>query len=259
MPELPDLQVFSKNLTKKLKGKKLEEVKVVNGRRLKTPVAQLKKSLENQTLTQVERVGKEIHLEFKNGNVLGLHMMLKGRLHFVEGKNEHRHTIIELIFSDKTGLVLADWQGKAVPTLNPEPWDAPDALSKDVNYSFLKNLLSKKRTSIKNLLLDQHQIRGIGNAYADEILWDAGLSPFSESNKIPDEKVKILAKSIKNVLKDAEKQILKDHPDIISGEVRDFLKIHNAKKIESPTGAAILQKMINSRKTYYTEEQELFS
>jgi formamidopyrimidine-DNA glycosylase len=82
--------------------------------------------------------------------------------------------------------------------------------------------------------MDQHVIRGIGNAYADEILWDAGISPFSISNKIPGKKIDALVKSIKSVLKEAEKEIVKRDPGIISGEVRDFLKIHNAKKTHSP-------------------------
>ena len=106
--------------------------------------------------------------------------------------------------------------------------------------------------------MDQKIIRGIGNAYADEILWDAGISPFSVCNKIPDEKIKRLPRSIRSVLQDAEKQIRKSKPDIISGEVRDFLKIHNAKKEQSPTGGKIHHKMANSRITYYTDEQELF-
>ena len=77
-------------------------------------------------------------------------------------------------------------------------------------------------------------------------------------NKIPDAAIKKLAKSIKTVLHDAEDQILKTHPEIISGEVRDFLKIHNSKKKESPTGGVIHFKMVSSRKSYYTDEQELF-
>ncbi len=68
----------------------------------------------------------------------------------------------------------------ATPTLNPAPSAAPDALSEEVNFEFLKTLLSTKKGSIKNILLDQKLIRGIGNAYADEILWDARISPFSE-------------------------------------------------------------------------------
>jgi len=259
MPELPDLEVFSRNLTKRITGKKVEQVNVPVASRLNVSVKELKKNLEKQKLTKVYRVGKELHFDFDNGNTLGLHLMLKGDLHLFENKNEHKHTILELIFEDGFGLALTDWQKKATPTLNPETKEAPDAMAKEVNANFLKEQLSKTRTTIKNLLLDQHIIRGIGNAYADEILWDAGISPFSASNKIPPEKIKALAKSIKSVLQNAEKQILKSHPDIISGEVRDFLKIHNAKKKESPSGAPILQKMVNARKTYYTEEQELFS
>lgn len=107
-------------------------------------------------------------------------------------------------------------------------------------------------------MLDQKNIKGIGNAYADEILWDSLIDPSSVSNRIPDNKIKALAKSVKTVLLNAIKQILKTHPDIISGEVRDFLNIHNSKKKQSPGDAPIKQKMIGGRKTYYTDEQELF-
>lgn len=257
MPELPDLQVFSSNLDKKLAGKTLKKLTVVNSKKLKTPAAKLKKALEKQELTKVERVGKELHFNFKNGSVLGLHLMLRGQLFLFEGTNEHKYTIIELLFDDDTGLALTDYQGQATPALDPEERDAPDALSDEMNYTFLKDALQKKAV-IKNVLLDQHVIRGIGNAYADEILWKAGISPFSISNKIPGNKIKELAKAIKSVLKNAEKQIRKSNPDIISGEVRDFLNIHNSKKKESPSGSAILHKMVASRKTYYTNEQELF-
>jgi formamidopyrimidine-DNA glycosylase len=257
MPELPDLQVFARNLNKKLAGSTVKKLTVVNSKKLKTSAANLKKNIEKQELKEIKRVGKELHFEFKNGAVLGLHLMLKGQLKLFEGANEHKYTIIELLFDDDTGLAMTDFQGQATPTLNPEEREAPDALSDEINYSFLKEQLDTRAT-IKNILLDQHVIRGIGNAYADEILWDAGISPFSIGNKIPDSKIKALAKSIKSVLKNAEKQILKSDPDIISGEVRGFLDIHNSKKTHSPTGAAIKHAVVGSRKTYYTEEQELF-
>lgn len=61
MPELPDLQVFAKNLTKKLEGKTLTKVTVVNSKKLKTPAAKVKKALEKQALKKIERVGKELH------------------------------------------------------------------------------------------------------------------------------------------------------------------------------------------------------
>lgn len=258
MPELPDLQVFSRNLNKLLKGKTVKEVTVPNSKKLNVPVKSLQKSLEQQKLKKIARVGKELHFEFSNGDVLGLHLMLRGQLHTFEKKNDHKHTVIALLFDDDTGLAMTDGFGQATPSLNPEERDAVDALSPDMNAAFLKEQLSSTKASVKNVLLDQQIIRGIGNAYADEILWEAGISPFSAANKIPAPKVKALAKAIKDVLQKAEKQILKSHPDIISGEVRDFMAIHNPKQTHSPTGAAIEHKVVGGRKTYYTEEQELF-
>lgn len=138
-----------------------------------------------------------------------------------------------IYFNDETGIAITDFQGMALLSIKPEEKDSPDALSKNVTAAFLKKKLSAKRKTIKDVLLDQNIIKGIGNAYADEILWDAGISPFSVSNKIPGDKICVLAKSIKNVLTSAQKSILKHHPDIIAGEVRDFLLIDNPKKNKS--------------------------
>lgn len=254
MPELPDLQIFSSNIHRKLKGKKLKAVSVPERRKLKTPVATVKKTLEGQTLVKVYRDGKELFFKFSKGDVLSLHLMMHGNLYFFNDKNTNKHTIIELLFTDGTGLALTDWQRAATPTLNPEAPAAPDALSKEVTFSFMKKLLQRKST-LKNVLLDQKLIRGIGNAYADEICWDARISPFSISNKIPDDKVKALHVSMRRVLKNAEKTIRKADPARIAGELRDFLTIHHAKRKTSPGGAQVRHRVIGGRKTYYTDEQ----
>ncbi|TWW01490.1 Fpg/Nei family DNA glycosylase [Chitinophaga pinensis] len=258
MPELPDLQVFSHNLDKVLSGKKLKAVKLENTKKAKDSPAAFRKALEGEKLEKVYREGKELRFRFENDAILGMHLMLHGKLYYFEEQNTNKHTIIELLFEDGKGLALTDFQGAAVPSLNPEVAEAPDALSKEFTLEFLKEQLAKKKTAIKKILLDQHVIRGIGNAYADEILWEAGISPFSIANKIPAAKVKALHHSIHEVLTTAEKQIRKEHPDIIAGEIRDFMKIHQPKKTHSPSGGAIEQKELNGRKTYYTDEQELF-
>lgn len=258
MPELPDLQAFSHNLSKKLVGKKVKQVHALYKKKLKTGEKELQRAIAGATLSMVYREGKELHFAFDNGNVLALHLMLKGELHLFRDKNEKKYPIIEVIFEDGTGLALSDWQGQATATLNPEPREAPDAMSRAVNVRFLKAALGKSKAAIKKLLTDQQVIRGIGNTYADEILWDCGISPFSISNKIPDTAVKSLAKSIRSVLTTAEKSILKHHPDIISGEVRDFLPIHNPKKHHSPKGAEIRVDQTGGRKTYYTDEQRIY-
>lgn len=258
MPELPDLQAFSYNLDKKLAGKMVKHVAVINAKKLNVSHQELQDTLEGQKLDKVYREGKELYFKFSKGDVLGLHLMLHGKLYLFEGKNEHKYPIIELHFTDGNGLVLTDFQGIANPTLNPEEKESPDALSKDAGVDYLIQRLQKTKTNIKTVLLDQKIIRGIGNAYADEILWHAGISPMSISNKIPEHKIKELVKSIHTVLTDAEKAILRVNPDIINGEVRDFMHIHNSKKTHSPKGEKIIVKE-GTRKTYYTEEQELYS
>ncbi|QQL48663.1 Fpg/Nei family DNA glycosylase [Mucilaginibacter ginkgonis] len=255
MPELPDLQVFARNLDKKLGGKTLERI-TVNSKKAKTPNAEFAKALHGQKLKKVYRDGKELFFDFDE-HTLGLHLMLHGQLFRFDGKNEQKYTVVEMIFKGGEGLALTDWQGAANPTLDPEESKAPDAFDKAVTPKWWQDSLGKKKSAIKNVLLDQKFIRGIGNAYADEILYDAGISPMSVANKIPADKVKVLAKSVKKVLEDAEKQITKSKPDIISGEVRDFLKVHHTRKGETDKGEKILVEK-GSRKTYYTEGQELY-
>ncbi|RKR84376.1 formamidopyrimidine-DNA glycosylase [Mucilaginibacter gracilis] len=256
MPELPDLQAFSHNLNKKFKGKILKQVTVPVDKKLNVLVAQLQAALQHQQLTQIKRVGKELHFEFKNGHVLGLHLMLHGTLHVFTGHNDGKFAIIELLFADGTGLAMSDFQKAATPTLDPKASDTPDAL--DIEPAYLIEKLRATRKPIKTVLLDQQVLRGIGNAYADEILYDAKISPLSISNKLPEIQVTALITAITKVLKDAEKQILKAKPDIISGEVRDFLLVHQPKREQTPGGATIHHTEINSRRTYYTDEQQLF-
>lgn len=256
MPELPDLQVFSRNLNKLFKGRTVKNVKVPNHKKLNVPITKLKDTLEGSKLTNVKRAGKELHFEFDNKHVLGIHLMLHGQLQTFDSDNKAKYSIIELLFEDNKGLVITDFQGAATPTLDPADNNVPDAL--EVTESYLTQKLTKTKNPVKSVLMDQKVVRGIGNAYADEILFDAKLSPFCISKNIPKEKVKQLTKSIKDVLAEAEKQIIKARPDIISGEYRDFLKVHLPKHKQTETGAAIHQKPVGSRKTYYTDEQELF-
>lgn len=258
MPELPDLQVFAKNLQKKLKGKTVSELNVHEKSKLNVSSTELTKALKGQKISKVYREGKELHLLFENEHVLAFHLMLHGKLFLIDGDRKEKHTLLELCFDDGSRLALTDYQGMAKPTLDPEPPGAPDALSPEANYAYLKEKMSATRTVLKTLLMDQKTLRGIGNAYADEILCEAGISPLSISNKVPDDRIRQLVKAISKVLKEAEQTIAQSHPDIINGEVRDFLKIHNAKQKTSPAGGAILEKTIGGRKTYYTEEQELF-
>jgi formamidopyrimidine-DNA glycosylase len=258
MPELPDLEIFAANLEKQFKNKTLESLQVFVSKRLNATEQELQEAFVGHQLKAVLREGKTLQLHFGGGQVLGLHLMLHGAIRLLENEKEVKFRIIEFRFKGDQGFALTDFQKQATPTLNPEKSIVPDALSEEFTITYFKQLLSKKRTQIKQVLMDQKLIRGIGNTYADEILWDAKISPFSVAKAIPEMKVKDLYQSIEAVLRKEIMQLTRAIPDSFDTEVKDFLKVHNPSLKQSPTGHEIKIDKNGGRKTYYTIEQVEF-
>ncbi|WP_343560505.1 DNA-formamidopyrimidine glycosylase family protein [Sphingobacterium sp.] len=256
MPELPDLQVFSRNLTNMLKGKTLDNAVIHTKQKIRVSEKSLQE-LIGKKLIQVYREGKRLYFDFGKGAILSLHLMLHGKLVYSADENP-KYTLVALKFKDGKTLAITDFQKMANMELNPPPSEGIDALSPKLTAKMLSELLQSSKAKIKTLLMDQQVIGGIGNAYADEILYEAGISPLSIANKIPEREVQKLQKAIKQVLESAEKQILKEHPNIIHGEVRDFMKVHIKNANTDKKGNKILQTKIGGRTTYYTEQQEVF-
>jgi formamidopyrimidine-DNA glycosylase len=257
MPELPDVEVFSRNLNKIFAGKKLIKIRIVNGKKLKHTQAEFAKRLTGKTLNRIYRSGKEMRFEFTGAQLLGLHLMLTGDIFVFENKNEHHSTIAELYFNGMN-LALTDRMGNANIKLDPVDKAGVDAISKDLDFKYLKAAMQSKAV-IKKLLTNQDIIRGIGNSYSDEILWEARISPYSVSNKIPDDKIKELVSLIKKILKKEIIQINKNYKGKINVEVKEFLKIHTKDSTKSPTGADIIIDKKGMMKTYYTQEQKLYT
>ena len=256
MPELPDLEVFASNLQKRFKNKIVENVDVTVAKKLNVTIDEFKQAVEGHALEQVTRDGKTLQLHFKNKTVVGLHLMLHGEIRPLDNE-EVKFQIVSFHFKGGDGFALTDFQKQATPTLNPELSEVPDALG--MTNTYFEELLAKKKVQIKVLLMDQKNIRGIGNTYADEILWAARISPFSIAKAIPETQVKKLLKTIKSLLKQEAKDIAKELPDDLHGEIKEFLKIHSPKLEKTPTGAEILVEKKGARKTYYTDEQELYT
>jgi formamidopyrimidine-DNA glycosylase len=256
MPELPDVAVFTKNLNSHFAGKKLLKVKVVNGKKLTDTQKKLSDNLQGKTLKRIYRSGKEMRFEFTGGTLLGLHLMLTGDIFIYKDKNDHHSTIVEMIFAGNDCLALTDRMRNAYIVLDPADKEGRDALELDFDY--LKKAFHRK-TTVKNILLDQDIIRGIGNGYSDEILWETRISPYSVASAIPEEKIKELVKIIPKVLKEATEKIDKAYPGRINDEVKEFHKIHSKTKTVSPTGKPIIIDTKGSRRTYYTEEQIFYS
>jgi formamidopyrimidine-DNA glycosylase len=257
MPELPDVEVFTRNLDKMLAGKKLVKVKVIDGKKLPDTAEAYGKALNGKTVSKVYRSGKEMRFLFTDDTLLGLHLMLTGDVIPFEEKNTRGATIVELYFGDGQGLALTDRMKNAHIKLDPVDKAGIDALSKKLDFAYLKKAFQRKK-NIKSILIDQDIIRGIGNGYSDEILWTARVSPYSVAAAIPDAQIKKILAAIKSIFTAEIKNIAKHQKGKVYGEVKDFLKIHTKKNPKSPTGAPIIIDQKGMMKTYYTKEQILY-
>lgn len=254
MPELPDLAVMAKNIEKRLKDHTLKALTLHIDRKVNVDEKTFQEALVGHKVKSVFREGKELRFEIGK-ELLGLHLMLHGELKLVEKDEAVKFAVLQLDFG-KDQLYLTDWQKQASVTLNPQKSLVPDAL--DMKDKEFVELLTKKKSDIKTVLLDQKSIRGIGNAYADEILYDSGISPLSIAKAIPANKVEKLWRSMQSVLTDGIDQISKADPDRLTGENRDFMKIHLPKNDKTVRGEKIIVDKKGSRKSYYVESQKVY-
>ncbi|RZK43328.1 MAG: formamidopyrimidine-DNA glycosylase [Pedobacter sp.] len=256
MAELPDLAVFAATLSRKFVGKTLSYLEVKHEKKLNVSAGELQSALEEKKLDKVERYGKTLRLHFGD-QVLQLHLMLRGDLFdVVKGEEYVKSSIIRLMFSGDRGFEVRDFQKQASMTLGPADLKSPDAM--EISQEEFAALLGKKHVKVKEVLMDQKLIRGIGNAYSDDMLWHARISPFSVASAIPAKAVKVLYSSMHEVLDQAIADIGKASGDEFKGELRDFMLVHRNGLEKSPSGAEIKYEKIDGRGTYFTDEQQLF-
>jgi len=217
MPELPEVELVTRDLRESLEGKKLTAVRVIEpysvvyeGKRLNDKGLAERlfcEHLVNQKAVRITRKGKYISIFFEKATLV-VHLKMTGSLIFNAKKSllkPYLRVILsfeddELGFYDirKFGYLEITSHFKARQKLGRLGLDALNEL-KDAEDLF--KLLRSSRKELKKFLLDQHKIAGIGNAYADEILYESGLSPFRPANSLSKQEAIILLNSIKRKLK----------------------------------------------------------
>lgn len=214
MPELPEVETVRRTLEPDLINQKIKAVRVYYGGIIKRPdPEQFVTELAGRMIKGIRRRGKYLIFNVSDGLDLVIHLRMTGQLVVCEPDlplNKHTHLVFtlgdgrDLRFTDtrKFGLIYLVEQGRyesisGLFKLGPEP------LEEEFTPEVLQNSLQKKSgTGLKAFLLDQSQLAGIGNIYADEILFAAGLHPTRPAGSLKPREVKRLYESIRSRLQE---------------------------------------------------------
>ena len=185
MPELPEVETIKRQLSRKIKGKKIKSVKVNLPKLVKYPLKKFKDLVKGVKINKISRRAKLLIIELSNNYCLVIHLKLSGQLIFNGQISKHSHIVY--YFTNKDILVHNDVRQfgfiKIVPKdeLNSffkKERFGPEPLSNKFNLELFKELLLKRKNSkIKILLMDQKFIAGVGNIYSDEVLFFAKILP----------------------------------------------------------------------------------
>ncbi|HVE14162.1 MAG TPA: bifunctional DNA-formamidopyrimidine glycosylase/DNA-(apurinic or apyrimidinic site) lyase [Elusimicrobiota bacterium] len=201
MPELPEVETVRRALESALLGRVLTAYRVGKPTFYRRPPERVLKVLPGRALDGVRRRGKYLLLDFA-GEELSLHLGMSGRIVIVpDGGPDGPHTRLTLSFGERA-LRFEDARrfgraGCRLPPLGPEPLDP--AFDADALAAALRG----RAAPIKALLLDQRVVAGIGNIYATEALFRAGIRPRRASGRLRREEVARLCAAIKEVIAQA--------------------------------------------------------
>lgn len=252
MPEIVELKIIARSLKDRLQGKTAFKGSYAKGG------FDLNAAVEEKKLTDVIAHGKELFFRFDDKPAFSAHLMLHGGFNIL---NENLRpaavdTVAEIVFYGDEYLMLYDPDGYAKVLPFDSLPDVPEATEITEN-EFFAMLARKKGAAIKNVLCDQKCVRGIGNAYADEILYAAKISPSVKAGNIPDYAKAELYEAMKNTLNFALEYYGKKYRGALGGEMRDLVKVHTRARM-TPDGEIIKTCDIGGRKTYYAPSQRTF-
>ena len=207
MPELPDIVVYIEALEKRILGQTLEHVRLASPFLLRTAAPPLQ-SVEGKRVRELRRIGKRIAMGLEDDLWLVLHLMIAGRLHWRErGVKVSRPRGLAAFDFPNGSLLLTEAGSKKRASLHVVAGEAglqsldPGGLEVlDADLETFAAALKSSNHTLKRALTDPRMFSGIGNAYSDEILFDAGLSPVALTQKLKDEEIRRLFETIRTTL-----------------------------------------------------------
>ncbi|MBW3667694.1 MAG: bifunctional DNA-formamidopyrimidine glycosylase/DNA-(apurinic or apyrimidinic site) lyase [Actinobacteria bacterium] len=219
MPELPEVETIRRDLDREVVGKRIKQVEATGTRTIRRHKSKkdFVAKLEGRKITGIVRRGKNLLIKLDGGDVLVIHLGMSGQLLRAKGPKEplakHTHVVItftqggQLRYIDprtfgELFVTALDGVEAAVPELAHLGFDPLDDV---MSWNAFGARLTARKAKLKALLMDQKFIAGIGNMYADEILWAAGLRPDRTSESLSSQEVRRLYRAMVETLQDAIK------------------------------------------------------
>jgi formamidopyrimidine-DNA glycosylase len=213
MPELPEVETVRRGITPKLLNQRIKSV-TIRQPKLRYPIpSHLKKTLPGLSIQAIQRRSKYLLLETEIGHLI-IHLGMSGRIHtLADIPKAAKHDHVDIVFENgiclryhdprRFGMIL--WTPEDINThpllckLGPEP------LTKKFDGDHLFERSRKRQVSVKQFIMDSKVVVGVGNIYASESLFQAGISPLKPAGKISKLRYQLLAEEIKTVLNKAIK------------------------------------------------------
>jgi formamidopyrimidine-DNA glycosylase len=237
MPEVPDLEAIRGFLNQRIVGKSVQRVDVFIPIVIRIPRDDFIRLMTGDTFGKVHRFGKFLLFSLASERILVINPMLTGRFAYVDRKTKRPgKTCFSIAVDDENELRYADQMvmGRVylVPMgqLDTVPQFAemgPDVLSPDLTEQVFRDRLRKHNGMIKGILTNHKFIAGIGNAYSDEILWEARIHPYRKRTALSDEEIGKLYAAIHTVFAWANPIVAEKFSESLDyTEWREHLRVH---------------------------------
>jgi formamidopyrimidine-DNA glycosylase len=239
MPEIPDLEGYVAYFNKRLPAVTVVEAEAPIPWMVRTGKDEFFERIKGQVFKPVRRVAKMLFFPFESGEHLAVHAMLTGRYQYVEPNAKNPAMLawllrldngMELRYFDqrrmgRTYLVREDEFAEKIPRWKEM---GPDVMDPALTEGKFVERLSKRTGMIKNIITTESVVAGIGNAYSDEVLWEARLHPFRKRTDIPEEGIAELFRSIRRVMEWAIPIVTErtENDGLPAKTYRDHLRVH---------------------------------
>ena len=263
MPELPEVETTVKSLNI-LKNKKVINVDIYEKKlRYLVPYLDLKNIINNKIIN-VRRIAKYIIIDFDNIKSVIIHLGMSGRLKIVKPNvelNKHDHLVfkfynLKLIFNDPRKFGFVDIvYSKKISNISYIKKLGIDALDNKLSEEYLFNKFKNSQVLIKQLLLNQYIVAGIGNIYACEILYDAKISPLRKGSSLKRSHIGTILKSSRKILRKAIKyggSSINDYvsADGVLGNFQKKFKVYGRAGYKIK-GCEIIKVVLHGRSTFF--------